>query len=563
MKRNAIFCLAFFLPLLIWAENPEPVHIRTGEQFQFNTFANYTNGCSSNYFQDNLGVLHGAYVDNFELYYYYSEDDGNTWEVEQVITGYEGKIKNAGVVADSQGNVFIPFEIHPNYNYGLSPIGYPQFIYQIYCANNLEGNWTFDLIFNNEVGSNRGYNLSDVLIDENDKVHIFASKYGWFLYGGMIALSVRDPETKAWTAEVVVEFNDAPVDNFISSPRVAINEEGDLAVVFWRNYFSRIDFCLKPKEGVWSSAQTIQTAPNANRSYTLAAGPDGEFHLLYEMGDETFPVYYKSPLEAGPGVVIYTPEVDVRYVPTLHFDHAGKATVLFQRTATTPVLMTKEYITDEWEENFVPFPSDLPVTAPYVVKRQQGEYTYFQTTYIRYLRSDTGIHGPDTVFSWKVYNMKTLTLVSEPEGAGELTGAGEYPIDSSVAVDAQPLGDYMFLHWEDGDGTMISDEPGFDFTMPLDHVTLTAVFQSTAAVDPLTPKPPVKIYPNPSPNGIFKLVLDRDLSAKVITLDGQSVAQINLKEGINTLDLSGNPGGIYVIEFFGKDTSLTIRVMIP
>ncbi|MEE4177319.1 MAG: T9SS type A sorting domain-containing protein [Bacteroides sp.] len=563
MKKNVIFFLALILPLITMAQNPDPVLIRTGSQFQFNTFSNFTYGCYSNFFQDNQGVLHGAYVDNYELFYFFSEDDGNSWEVEQVMTGYEGKIKNAGIVADSNGGVFIPFEVHPNYNYGQSPTGYPEFIYQIYCAKKVEEGWTFDLVFNNEVGSNRGYNLGDVLIDENDKVHIFASKYGWFLYGGEVSLAIRDPESGDWTTELVVAFNDTPVDNTISNPRASINENGDLAVVFWRSYFSRIDYCHKPSGGSWSAAQTIHNAPNANRSYTIAAGTDGEFHLLYELGDGTFPLYYKSPLEPGPGSVIYTPEADTRFIPTLHIDQSGKSSVIIQRTApNAPLLLTKEYINDEWEENFEAFATEELITAPFVVKRPQGQYTYFHTLFIKYFRSDTGIHGPDTIYFWKAFNMKELTLVSEPEGSGELLGAGEYPIESAVTVNAEPVGDYMFLQWEDADGNILSTEPDFEFTMPLDHATLTAVFQSTASVDPITAKPPVQIYPNPSPDGIFKLVLDRDMSVRVVNMNGRTVASSRLKEGDNTLDLSGKPSGIYALEFFGKETSLTVRIMI-
>jgi hypothetical protein len=563
MKKLIFLCLSVaLLSGISLANDPDPILVRTGETFNFNTFHNYSWGCSSNLFKDPEGNLHGAYVDNFKLYYFISEDNGETWEVEQVITGFEGKIWNSGIVVDSEGKVFIPFAMHPNYNYGQGALGYPQFIYKIYCAVFSNEEWDMVLLQDNIAGSNQGHRLGDVLIDAEDRVHVFTERYGWNTYGGALFEIIYDPAEKSWETQTIVSYSDTPIDNFSLLSRAAINSDGDIAIMFWRHYFNRWQYAIKPAGEEWPTPEVFDTNP-AFRHFSLTAGPDGEFHIAWVKGSDPFTLHYQQGFADQEPLTLYTGESGVNLVPTIHSDQADKLTIMLLRTApNAPLIITKPSAEEDWSEEFQEFLYDGLLSAFYNVKLSQNQFSHYQTLFFKYLRQGSnGPHGPDQLFYWQAYNMKELTLVSEPEDAGNLAGAGFYNIESPVTVSAEPIGDFIFAGWRDEAENIVSTAPVFEFNMPLDHSTLTAVFQSSTSVQTGTQKPPVQIFPNPSPDGLFHIVADRELRVRVVNMNGRTVSTGRLKVGDNLLDLSGKAAGIYAFEFFGKDVSITFRVM--
>jgi uncharacterized repeat protein (TIGR02543 family) len=70
-----------------------------------------------------------------------------------------------------------------------------------------------------------------------------------------------------------------------------------------------------------------------------------------------------------------------------------------------------------------------------------------------------------------------LELVANPENGGSVSGAGEYAVGTMVDVSAVPETGYDFVNWTH-DGTEVSSEAEFVFTMPDEDVTLTANFIS-------------------------------------------------------------------------------------
>jgi|LSQX01.1.fsa_nt_gb hypothetical protein len=562
MKKCAVFILIAFTSMAAFCQDKDPVLIRSGETFVTNNNASYSWGCGTNLFLDSENNLHGAYVDNYKIFYLFSSDQGQTWDIEQLVTGYEGKIKNCGIAVTTNGKVFIPFEIHPNLNYGGAPVGYPEFINIIYCAVSNEEDWDITMLLPNNPGLNQGHFLGDVLVDNQDNVHVYSMSYGWYYYGGAITENIFSSETEEWSTQVVVEYNDAPIDNVTLYPKAAINTNGDIAIIFWRTHFLRYDYVIKPNGEGWQAAQNLDSNPTY-RGYNIVAGPDGDFHMFWVTGENPFTINIQHGFDGTPYELI-TGEPDQSVGGNLHVDQAGRVTFINSRlNPFAAVIYIKESPEEDWEEETVSFPSSSPVGGLFQVKKPQGNFSHLQVLFLNYTRQGSfGPHGPDHLFFWQYFNTKELSLSSEPEGAGTLTGEGEYPIDSTITVSAEPLGDHMFLRWQDSDGNTVSTEPVFSFAMPYSDLTLTALFQSTAAVDPLVQGPPVQIFPNPSPNGIFNLVLDREVSVRVFNLEGRAISSSRLKEGKNILDLSGNPSGIYALEFFGRDASLSVRVII-
>jgi len=562
-KLIILWTVAICIPLFSFSDDPDPVHIRTGEQFYFNTFQNYGWGCSSNLFKDNDGNLHGAYVDNFKLYYLFSEDNGETWETEQVITGFEGKIWNSGIVVNSEGAIFIPFAMHPNYNYGQSALSSSQFIYKIYCAIFSGENWEIVLLQDNIPGSNQGHRLGDVLIDSDDRVHVFTERYGWYTYGGSLFEIIYDPAEKSWEIKTIVSYSDTPIDNFSLITKAAINSEGDIAIMFWRHYFNRWQYAIKPVGGEWPTPEVFDTNP-AFRQFSLAAGPDGGFHIAWVKGSDPFTLRYKHGFDNPEPITLYTGITGETLAPVIHADKAGKLTLIIGRNIPNiPLIKVKPSAEEDWADDLAEFPFDETVTGLYNVKLQQGLQSHYQTLFFKYFRgSGNGPHGPDEVYFWQSYNLKELTLEAEPPEGGSVSGEGFYNIDSPVSIKATPEEGYIFIRWEDEDGVVFSSESSYDFNMPLKNTTLTAIFQSTASVDEEGIKPPVKVYPNPSPDGIFSIVADRELRLRVVNMLGKTVATQRLRTGNNELNLSGKPAGIYALEFYGDNVNIVFRVMI-
>lgn len=71
-----------------------------------------------------------------------------------------------------------------------------------------------------------------------------------------------------------------------------------------------------------------------------------------------------------------------------------------------------------------------------------------------------------------------LTLLAEPLAGGQIDGGGSYVEGSVATVTATPEDGYYFYHWKRG-STVLSLSPVYNYQMPGQHVTLTAVFSNT------------------------------------------------------------------------------------
>ncbi len=69
-----------------------------------------------------------------------------------------------------------------------------------------------------------------------------------------------------------------------------------------------------------------------------------------------------------------------------------------------------------------------------------------------------------------------LKVEMEPAGAGTIGGAGYYPEGYTVSLSATPDIYHEFDSWTDADGSLISEDPSFEFEMVDEDITLTANF---------------------------------------------------------------------------------------
>ncbi|MBD5356324.1 MAG: hypothetical protein HDR88_04875 [Bacteroides sp.] len=95
---------------------------------------------------------------------------------------------------------------------------------------------------------------------------------------------------------------------------------------------------------------------------------------------------------------------------------------------------------------------------------------------------------------------RTLSLRSNPEGGGSLSGAGTMLDGTSQRVYTNPNPYYTFLNWTDDNGEVVSEEREFYYTMPNRDVTLTANFSYDYnpgnPEEPGIPEPPSSVAEN-------------------------------------------------------------------
>ena len=88
----------------------------------------------------------------------------------------------------------------------------------------------------------------------------------------------------------------------------------------------------------------------------------------------------------------------------------------------------------------------------------------------------------DLAFSLAASDAATVTISASesPIGAGTISGAGAYPLGSTVSLMATPNTGYGFVNWTEN-GTIIRSQPGYTFTASVNR-TLVANFAPTFAI---------------------------------------------------------------------------------
>ena len=118
-----------------------------------------------------------------------------------------------------------------------------------------------------------------------------------------------------------------------------------------------------------------------------------------------------------------------------------------------------------------------------------------------------------------------LTLKADPAKAESFNwnSVTNHTAGEQIYIQAYDLSGYRFVQWEDEQGSVITKERGFDYTMPARHVTLTARYKYS----PDTPDEPgqatimrhLYLRSNPSNGGYFNYGSVNDVaSGEQVTL---------------------------------------------
>ncbi len=192
-------------------------NIDIGQSFRTGYFTGFGHWTINSFIEDVDGSLHAAYVDNYELFYFHSTDNGQGWTKEQIITGHEGDIRYAALAVDLDGKIFIGITIHSLYNYA-NPTGITfanEFYYDLYCVNNKTGSWVVEQVELHSSG-NFGPVVENIYVDVDNNVHLFANRYGWNSFGGEAWEFIRNSSTNTWGTQILIcQFTDAGIDRAI------------------------------------------------------------------------------------------------------------------------------------------------------------------------------------------------------------------------------------------------------------------------------------------------------------------------------------------------------------
>jgi Divergent InlB B-repeat domain/Secretion system C-terminal sorting domain len=156
-----------------------------------------------------------------------------------------------------------------------------------------------------------------------------------------------------------------------------------------------------------------------------------------------------------------------------------------------------------------------------------------------------------------------VTTASSPDLGGRTLGGGSYFQGDSVVVKATAYEGYRFLRWENN-GTVVSQDSVYRFTMGNTNRSLTAIFvKSTALEDFLATQ--YNVYPNPT-TGVFFITSTQksplDLKEWCITdafgkkiLRGASLTE-------TSISLSQFESGIYLFQVITNKGAIVKRIVL-
>ncbi len=142
----------------------------------------------------------------------------------------------------------------------------------------------------------------------------------------------------------------------------------------------------------------------------------------------------------------------------------------------------------------------------------------------------------------------TLTLETNPEDAGEVSGIGSYAAGEDVIISTEVIGYFEFDNWTDEAGDIISTETNTTIIMPSQDLTLTANFHSTVGIDGVS-NVNIKVYPNPAKEIItVEGNGGESVDIHLFSSMGQLVYSSVFKNEKMTIDVSDFSSGIYVLK---------------
>ena len=152
----------------------------------------------------------------------------------------------------------------------------------------------------------------------------------------------------------------------------------------------------------------------------------------------------------------------------------------------------------------------------------------------------------------------TITAEADPIEGATITGTGTYSFGETVTLTAIPNANYIFVCWKDEEDVFITNETTLAFTADIDR-HFTALLYRTANVNEY--QEPIDIFPNPT-RGAF-IITGADLQSIMIYNSIGQIVQSKEKIGTDsaTIDLTGQPNGVYFARITGTKGIITKKIV--
>ncbi|SMO67139.1 Por secretion system C-terminal sorting domain-containing protein [Saccharicrinis carchari] len=529
MKKNLSFlciltllCIGTYSTLNAQSYQTE---IFTGESYSTASYVGYSHGHRSNLYKDNAGTLHLVVVDNYKLKYLTSSDEGLNWQEQSVPSEFDGKISNAMIKGNGNGDLFLAIDVRPGYDYGNSISLDYYFWRHIYVYKYTGNAWQQEAI--ETPGQTMGGKvIRDLLVDEDGTVHLITIYSGWWDYGGKAYEFRRDPITGAWQTITIADYSDTGVDSGMGYFSAIKQQDGSIAGLYWRNKGNGELGYRTCVDGAWGAPVVISSA--AKNYMDICRHSDGNPRIVYITKSSPQKIMYKSVLDNSPGEEILTlAEGQAVNAVNVHANAMGKETIIVS-IAGERAMYAEKYPEDEtWPTEFQQVPLIEAAYGLSTVSSSSDALVNFSCTYIDYKKNGIyGPHGPNVRYFFNVPDMRIVSCVTAPQEGGMVSGAGQYENNAAVSLTATANSGYIFTEWSEG-GTILSSENPLTFSATGNR-TISAHFV-----------PVHNIIVQPSANGLVQvlngasevLLPDNEITGSYIIRENENV-QIKCIPGI-------------------------------
>lgn len=173
-----------------------------------------------------------------------------------------------------------------------------------------------------------------------------------------------------------------------------------------------------------------------------------------------------------------------------------------------------------------------------------GNGTTYDASHIdaSYARPDAA--GAKGYFTGQASELEyVVTLLSNPEGAGDLSGDGTYNANDVAHINAEAHEGYAFVDWT-VNGASLSTNPSYSFLVTGD-ITLTANFISTENVSE-NENAVTRVYPNPLNGNSMTVDCGGQARVSVYSTDGRCLYSHDI-DGTTTIDTDSWQSGAYIV----------------
>ena len=150
----------------------------------------------------------------------------------------------------------------------------------------------------------------------------------------------------------------------------------------------------------------------------------------------------------------------------------------------------------------------------------------------------------------------TLTVVSNNNAWGTVSGGGTYDEGTTVTLTATPASGYHFVQWNDGNTSATR-------TVTVSaNATYVATFDADAVGIDAPSAPAPMLYPNPASGHVTLNALEPGTDIRLYDMQGRERLRSVAESTELTLDLDGLPAGIYLLRLAAANASTTLRLAV-